>query len=98
MSSSLRIPWVGMLQDLIASSPCHQIHACKNELCNHYCVTILSVEADQSHFWTESKVLQVGRDGLQCRSQLSTIVAIAPTCIGADPLARVHLASGRASA
>ena len=89
---------LGMLQELIASSPCHQIHACKHELCNHDCITILSVEAHQSHVWTESKVLQVGGDGLQCRSQLGTIVAIAPTCIGTDPLARMHLESGRAGA
>ncbi len=47
---------MGVLQELIASSPCHQIHACKHELCNHCCVAIWSVEADQSHFCWKSEV------------------------------------------
>jgi hypothetical protein len=47
---------LGMLQELISSPPCHQIHACQNELCNHSRVTILSIETDQGYFWRESKV------------------------------------------
>ena len=54
---------LGMLQELISSPPCHQIHACQNELCNHSCLTILCIETDQRHFWWESKVLQGGGDG-----------------------------------
>ena len=54
---------LGMLQELLASAPCHQIHACQHELCNHRRVTILSIQTDQGHLWWESKVLQVGRDG-----------------------------------
>jgi hypothetical protein len=56
---------LGMLQELISSASCHQIHACQNELCNHRRVTILAIQTDQGHFWWESKVLQVGGDGLE---------------------------------
>src|SRR5262249_16194758 len=82
---------LGVFQDLIASSPRHQVDACFNELSDHRRVAILPIETNQSHFWGESEVLQVGRDGMQGRGQFSAIVPIASTSIGADPLARMHL-------
>ncbi len=36
-------------------------------------------------------MLQVRRNGLESRGEFLTIVAIAAPCVGADPLARVHL-------
>src|SRR5438132_718363 len=75
-----------MLQEVIPSPPRNAIHACPNELCDHCCVAILPVQTDQSHFWWESKVLQVRRDGVACRAELLTIVAIAAPCVGADPI------------
>ena len=60
-------------------------------LCDHRRITILPVETNQSDLWGESEVPQVGRDGPQGRGKLTTIVTIAPACIGADPLARMHL-------
>ncbi len=40
-----------MLQELISPPSRHEIDACQNELCNHRCVAILSIETDQGHFW-----------------------------------------------
>src|SRR5512135_355329 len=89
---------LGMLQELIASPPRHQIDTCKYDLRNHGCIAILSIETNQSRFWWESEVLQVGGNGLQCPGQLGTIVAIAAIGVGADPLTSMHLKSGRARA
>ena len=89
---------LGMLQELIASAPRQQVDPCQYDLHNHGCIAILSIEPDQGHFWWESEVLQIGGDGLQCRGQLVTIVAIAAICVGADPLTSMHLKSGRARA
>jgi len=57
-----------MLQDTIASGPCDQRHSCLNQLSNRYHITILPIEANESHLWRESKEPQVGRDGSKCRS------------------------------
>ena len=46
----------------------------------------------------ESEVLQISRDGSECRGQFTAIVAIAFARISADPLARVHLKRGGARA
>jgi hypothetical protein len=51
---------LGMLQDLIASATCQQIHPCLNQLGDHDGITILSVQTNQSHLYAESKVRQVG--------------------------------------
>src|SRR5450631_2251247 len=80
-----------MLQDLISSSPCHKSDTCLNKLSDHSRVAILSTETNQSHLWSESEVPQVGCDRQQGRGQFTTIVAIASSCIGADPLASMHL-------
>ncbi len=82
---------LGMLQELIASASRHEVHACQDELRDDGPIAILPVEAHQSHFWWESEVLQIGRDGLECPGEFTAIIAIALACIGADPLARVHL-------
>ena len=82
---------LGMLQELIASASRNAIHACQDELRDDGRITILAVEAHQSHLWWESKVLQIGRDGSECGGQFTAIIAIALACIRADPLARVHL-------
>src|SRR5579864_4946912 len=76
---------------LIPSSPSQEIHARLNELSDHGCIAILSIEAHQSHLYCESEVLQVRRDGMARRGEFLTIVAIAAPWVGADPLARVHL-------
>ncbi len=52
-----------MLQELIASASRHEIHTCQDELRDDGHIAILPVEAQQSHLWWESKVLQIGRDG-----------------------------------
>ncbi len=36
-------------------------------------------------------MLQIGRDGLECRGEFTAILPIAPAGIRADPLTRVHL-------
>ncbi len=54
---------LGMLQELIASASRHEIHTCQDELRDDGHIAILPVEAQQSHLWWESKVLQIGRDG-----------------------------------
>ena len=87
-----------MHQEQIASSPCHQMHACKHELCNHCCVAILPVEADQSRLCCESEMRQVGGNGAESRGKFTAIIPIPLAPIGADPLARVHLESSRAGA
>jgi hypothetical protein len=46
---------------------------------------------DPCHRGWESKELQIGRDGTPRAGQFTLIIAIALTCIRADPLARVHL-------
>jgi hypothetical protein len=51
----------------------------------------LSVKTNQGDLWGESEVPQVGRDGAERRGQFPPLVAISPTSIRADPLARVHL-------
>jgi hypothetical protein len=53
-----------MLQEVRASSPCHQIPPCQHELGYHGCVAIVSIKTDQRHFYWESKVLQRGSDGM----------------------------------
>src|SRR5262249_13642989 len=85
-----------MFEDLIPSPSRHKMHSSVHELCNHRRVAILAVESDQSHLCWESKVLQVGGDGLERARQFLPIVAIAAACVGADPLARVHLKSSGA--
>ena len=82
---------LGMLQEPIASASRHEIHACQNELSDDGRIAILPVQAHQRHLWWESEVLQIGRDGLECPGEFTAIIAIALACIGADPLARVHL-------
>src|SRR5258707_5977853 len=82
-----------MVQDLIASRSCHKIHTCLQQLSHGYRVTILSIKTNQSGFWSERKQFQVGRNGLERSGEFTLIVAIAPSCIGADPLAGMHLKS-----
>src|SRR5512135_749839 len=82
-----------MFQDLIASRSCYKIHACLNQLSNGYCITILPIQTNQSGLWSECKAFQVGRNGLECSCEFTTIVAVASACIGADPLAGMHLKS-----
>jgi hypothetical protein len=44
-----------VLQDAIPSGPRDQMHACSNELSNGYRITILPIEAHESHLRRESK-------------------------------------------
>jgi hypothetical protein len=54
-----------MLQDSIPSAPCYEMNACENDLSNHGCVTILSVETDESYLWCENEMRQVGHNDLE---------------------------------
>ncbi len=80
-----------MLQEQIGSPARYESSAGQEQLRNDGRIAIGSVQTDQRHCWWEGEVLQIGRAGSQCRSQLTAIVASALTRIRADPLARVHL-------
>jgi hypothetical protein len=54
-----------VLQDSIPSRSREQMYAYSNQLSNSYGITVLPVEANESNLWSESKELQVGRDGLK---------------------------------
>jgi hypothetical protein len=80
-----------VLEELIPFSPGHQEHICLDDLRDHRRVAILPIEPHQRHPWGKFEARQVGVDRLEGRGQFTTIVAVAPSGVGADPLPGMHL-------